>query len=253
MKNLTLVLVLSMAAFGCGKKKDAASGDPGSAAASGAAMAMGSGSDTGSSMAGSGSSMAAAGSGSAAPTMAAGDGGACGTALDHAISLEQEHMKKDIPGITDAQIKSLRDLAVKHCNDDKWGPEALKCYGEAKTAEDGDNCDAKLDKDQKEKFNKDMETAMAPMAGSGAGGAASPKAELPKECADYKAAAEKIATCDKLSAADKDGMAAGLKAAAEGWTSLDGMPPDAVKAMTTGCAKSLEAVNAAGKKSCGWK
>ena len=254
MKNLTLVLVLSMAAFaGCKKKDDAGA----TAAGSGSDMAMGSGSapamaaGSGSAMAaGSGSAMAA-GSGSAV-AMASGGGGACGAAFDHTMSLEKDLMKKEMPTMTDADFTKIRDTAVKHCNDDKWADEVVKCFGEGKTADEVEKCDEKLNKDQKDKFNKDMEATMTAVMAAGSGAAPAPAADLPKECADYKAAMEKLATCDKMPAAAKDGMQQGFKAMAEGWANVANLPPEAVKAMTDGCKAGTDALMKAAKPICGW-
>ncbi len=256
MKNLTLVLVLSMAAFaGCKKKDDAGA----TAAGSGSDMAMGSGSAA--PAMGSGSAAPAMGSGSAAPAMgsgsavamASGGGGACGSAFDHTMSLEKDLMKKEMPTMTDADFTKIRDTAVKHCNDDKWADEVVKCFGEGKTADEVEKCDEKLNKDQKDKFNKDMEATMASVMGAGSGSGGAPAAaDLPKECADYKAAMDKLASCEKMPAATKDGLMQGFKAMSEGWANVANLPPEAVKAMTDGCKKSGDALTAAAKTICGW-
>jgi hypothetical protein len=242
--------VLSLAAFGCKKKDD------------GAAATTGSGSAAPSMAAGSGSAPAmAAGSGSAAPAMA-GSGSAapatgvaaleCGAAIDHALNLEKDAMKKEMPAMSDADFTKLRDAAVQLCKDDKWPDVALHCFADGKTEAEVDKCDEKLPPDLKEKFNKGMEAAMTVAMGSGSGAAPAAAAELPKECADYKASIDKLAKCDKMPAATKDGFEKGFKAMSEGWTNLGALPPDAVKAMETGCKQSAEALMKAAKTVCGW-
>ncbi len=248
MKNLTLVLVLSMAAFaGCKKKGDDAPAAGSGSAGSGSAMAAGSGSAM---AAGSGSAMAA-GSGSAATTgMGALE---CAAALDHAMTLEKDEMKKEMPSMTDDQIAKLRDVAVKQCKEDKWDDTALHCFADGKTAPDVDKCDEKLTKDQKDKFNKAMEAAMSTVMAAGSGSGAAPAGgSLPKECQDYTAAMEKLAKCDKMPAATKDAMKQGFDAMKQGWAQLDGLPPEALKAMADGCKQGADALMTSGKALCGW-
>lgn len=97
-------------------------------------------------------------------------------------------------------------------------------------------------------------------AGSGApptatGSAAPPPAPvkntqgLPKECDDYKAAIDRLATCESLSAAARETFVKGYQDSAARWSSM----PEASKAtLATACQGGVEAVLAVAKARCGW-
>jgi hypothetical protein len=72
---------------------------------------------------------------------------------------------------------------------------------------------------------------------------------LPVECDDYKAAIDKLATCNKLAPDAKDSLIQAYQAASTGWTKL---PEDARRTLATTCKAAVESVNAAAKTQCGW-
>ncbi len=85
--------------------------------------------------------------------------------------------------------------------------------------------------------------AAAPAAGSDT--AAAPAGDaggLPQECADYKAAMEKYASCDKVPAATKDAMKQGFEAQSAAWANIGAMPADAKAQMATGCKQGVDAL-----------
>jgi hypothetical protein len=81
-----------------------------------------------------------------------------------------------------------------------------------------------------------------------------PKAEAaaaPAECTDYKALVDKLASCDKLPAAQRDSLKAAFDTAAKDW----GTPPAddaAKKALADRCKAGAESVKTAAAKTCGW-
>jgi len=159
--------------------------------------------------------------------------------------------------MTDAMVNKMKSVAVQHCNDDKWDAAVLKCFVDGKVADDIEKCDKGLTKDQKEKFDKDLEAAMAammPKDGSGAApaGAAGGDGDLPAECKDYKAAMEKLAACDKLPKESKDALKQGYDAMSQGWAQVGALPPEAKKAMADGCKQGADALVQTGKALCGW-
>lgn len=94
-------------------------------------------------------------------------------------------------------------------------------------------------------------SAMAP-AGSGAAPAAAGGGDLPQECQDYKAAMEKLASCDKMPQASKDALKQGYDAMSQGWANISSLPPEAKKAMADGCKQGTDALMQSGKALCGW-
>ena len=146
MKTLMIVFVAaaSLATVGCKKK----------AADAGAGSGSGSGSDT--TMVGS----AAAGS----ATAVASGGGDCTKAIANSMAVSKAKL-----GVDDTTAQKMTDLAVKHCTDDKWGPDATKCMTDAKTITEAQACYGKLTPDQMKTMNM---AAQAAMTGSGSGSAA---------------------------------------------------------------------------------
>jgi hypothetical protein len=109
-------------------------------------------------------------------------GGDCAGAIDHSMELSKDSMSK-MPGMDDKMISKLKDIAVQHCQEDKWPDEVMKCMSDAKAEADDQACYTKLTKEQQDKMNKAMmETVMnakggkmghdmnAAPAGSAAGG-----------------------------------------------------------------------------------
>ena len=78
---------------------------------------------------------------------------------------------------------------------------------------------------------------------------ATPADKLPMECVDYKAAIDRLASCDKLPAATKDSLKKAYDQQAASWTST---PADQKDKLGPSCKASVDAVNAAAKLTCGW-
>jgi len=72
-----------------------------------------------------------------------------------------------------------------------------------------------------------------------------PAGELPAECADYKAAIEKFATCDKFPQATRDALRASFDQMAESWANPANMTPEAKLATKTSCKSAAAAVTQA--------
>lgn len=107
-------------------------------------------------------------------------------------------------------------------------------------------------------------TAATAPAGSGApaaaSGSAAPQAPpplapvkntqgLPKECDDYKAAIDRLATCESLSAAARETFVKGYQESSGRWAS---MPESSKATLSTACQGGVDAVLAVAKARCGW-
>lgn len=79
-------------------------------------------------------------------------------------------------------------------------------------------------------------------AGSAAAGSAAPAAaggDLPAECNDYKAAIEKLATCDKLPQATRDALKQSYEQTSAAWANV---PAEGKAALATACKSAADAV-----------
>ena len=79
-------------------------------------------------------------------------------------------------------------------------------------------------------------------AGSAAAGSAAPAAaggDLPAECNDYKAAIEKLATCDKLPQATRDALKQSYEQTSAAWANV---PAEGKASLATACKSAADAV-----------
>ena len=210
-----------------------------------------------------------------------GGGGDCDSTVNSAVDrmMDQqmkEGMKEGGDKMTPEMKKMAEDMAnqmkpkmkaamSKSCKDDKWSADALKCMDDAKTMDEMEKCESKLTPDQKKNMDKAMNDAMGmgsmdkpsggDMAGSAAapaGSAAAPAAgggDLPAECNDYKAAIEKLASCDKMPQQARDALKNAYDQASAGWANL---PAEAKANLATACKAGADAVMQSAKQVCGW-
>ena len=208
-----------------------------------------------------------------------GGGGDCDSTVNSAVDrmMDQqmkEGMKEGGDKVTPEMKKMAEDMAnqmkpkmkaamSKSCKDDKWSGDALKCMDDAKTMDEMEKCEAKLTADQKKNMDKAMSEAMGMGGGhdmdKGAGGeapagsaAAAPAAgggDLPAECNDYKAAIEKLSTCDKMPQQARDALKNAYDQASAGWANL---PAEAKANLATACKAGADAVMQSAKQVCGW-
>ena len=72
---------------------------------------------------------------------------------------------------------------------------------------------------------------------------------MPKECNDYKAAIERLQTCDKLGVTERAKLRHDYNTAAAAWNKL----PDQQKpTLAAACKRGLDQVMKDAKKPCGW-
>ncbi|MEO8844292.1 MAG: hypothetical protein ABI591_10070 [Kofleriaceae bacterium] len=92
-----------------------------------------------------------------------------------AIANSMEVAKDSMAGIDKPMLVKMHDLAVSHCQNDKWSDEAIACMTTAKTEAEAQGCYGKLTAEQRDKTNKAaMELAEPPpAAGSGSAAAGS--------------------------------------------------------------------------------
>jgi len=189
-------------------------------------------------------------------------GGDCDKAINNMMEVSKAEMSK-MPGMDDKMMDKMKGIAMQHCKDDKWPDDVLKCLSDAKAMGDADTCTKKMPKDMQDKMSKDMMAAMTggagaappppPSGGSDTGAApAAPAAgggDLPKECADYKAAIDKLASCDKMPQAARDSLKQAYDQASSGWANL---PAEAKAGLATACKAGADAVMQSAKATCGW-
>jgi hypothetical protein len=72
---------------------------------------------------------------------------------------------------------------------------------------------------------------------------------LPAECDDYKAAIDRLAACESLSAAARETFVKGYQESAARWAS---MPESSRATLSTACQGGVDAVRAVAKARCGW-
>jgi hypothetical protein len=82
--------------------------------------------------------------------------------------------------------------------------------------------------------------------------AAAAPGEIPSECADYKAAVTKLASCDKMPQQTRDALKASYDTMSAGWAQASNASPDVKKAMATGCKTSADSLMTTAKAVCGW-
>ena len=88
-------------------------------------------------------------------------------------------------------------------------------------------------------------------AAAGTGSAAAPAAagDLPAECNEYKAAIEKLSSCDKMPQQARDALKQAYDQASAGWANL---PAEAKANLATACKAGADAVMTSAKQVCGW-
>lgn len=74
-------------------------------------------------------------------------------------------------------------------------------------------------------------------------------ADLPTECAEYKASIDKLATCDKLPQATRDALKQSYEQSSTAWAST---PAEGRASLGTSCKSATDAVKQAAATACGW-
>lgn len=82
-----------------------------------------------------------------------------------------------------------------------------------------------------------------------AAGSADEIGALPKQCEAYKAAVDRLATCDKLTKQARQTLLDGYAKAAEGWKKL---PKESMANVKGSCDAGAKSVIAVAKQHCGW-
>jgi len=89
---------------------------------------------------------------------------------DKAISHGMELGKDDLPATDAKMMAQLHDIGVKHCVNDKWSDDAVKCMIDAKAKSDSTACYGKLTAEQQKAMNDEAMTV-----GNASGSAAAPQ------------------------------------------------------------------------------
>lgn len=71
--------------------------------------------------------------------------------------------------------------------------------------------------------------------------------DLPAECNDYKAAIEKLSTCDKMPKESRDAMKSAFDQASTSWA---GLPAEAKASLATACKAGADAVKQSASAMC---
>lgn len=175
---------------------------------------------------------------------------------DEKVTPEMKKMAEDMANQMKPKMKAAMS---KSCKDDKWSADMLKCMDDAKTMDEMEKCEKMLTPDQKKNMDKAMNDAMgmggghdmdkAPEAPAGSAAAAEGGGDLPAECNDYKAAIEKLASCDKMPQQARDALKNAYDQASAGWANL---PAEAKANLATACKAGADAVMQSAKSVCGW-
>ena len=136
----------------------------------------------------------------------------------------------------------------------KWSQEQAKNQKEPPKMSEADT---KKAAEIGEQMGKCMQDAMGaggevPAGDTAAPGGDTPAAaagDMPAECAEYKAAIDKLATCDKMPPAAREALVKAFDDASAGWANL---PAEAKAGLATSCKAGTDAVMAAAKTTCGW-
>jgi hypothetical protein len=78
---------------------------------------------------------------------------------------------------------------------------------------------------------------------------ATPPADLPAECGEYKTAIDKVATCDKLPQATRDALKQSYDQTSASWVNI---PAEGKAALGTACKSAADAIKSAAAAACGW-
>jgi len=198
-----------------------------------------------------------------------GGGGDCAGTINGMMDrMMQDGMKEggdkvtpEMKKMAEEMMKKMSEPMIKVCTDDKWSADALKCMNDAKNDADGKKCEAMLTPEQKTHMEKVMKEAMG-MGGAadkavdkaadkmGADKPAEPAAaagDLPAECNDYKAAIEKLSSCDKMPKEARDAMKTAFDQASTGWA---GLPAEAKASLATACKAGADAVKQSSAAMC---
>ena len=73
--------------------------------------------------------------------------------------------------------------------------------------------------------------------------------DLPKECQDWKAAVDKLASCDKMPEASRKAMKDAFDQASTAWANV---PAEGKAALATSCKAGADAIMSSAKATCGW-
>lgn len=164
-------------------------------------------------------------------------------------------------------VAHMQAAMIASCTQDQWSADARTCMNAAKTDAEMDACAEKLTPAQKDHVEKavaqaagdseDKDRADPPppppddAAGSGAT-PATPDAvtsALPKECQEYQAAIQRLASCDKLPQQSRDALKQAYETASKSWASL---PADQMGQLAAACKAGTDAIVQSGKSICGW-
>lgn len=189
--------------------------------------------------------------------------GDCTASVDNAMKVSTDELKKN--NVPDSAIPKIRDASVARCNEDKWSNAVLKCFADAQKPDDIQKCQQMMTKEQRDAMAKALESAMptepagsaeqgsgSGSAEAGSGSAPAAAADLPPECADYKALIEKLATCEKLPQASRDMLTRTFEATSKAWTNIEKLPDSAKAALVTGCKQGADALKQAAGATCGF-
>ena len=98
-------------------------------------------------------------------------------------------------------------------------------------------------------MKKDDKGAAPDMKKDDKGAAPAAAGDLPAECNDYKAAIEKLASCDKMPQQARDALKQAYDQASAGWANL---PAESKAGLATACKAGADAVMQSAKTTCGW-
>lgn len=199
-----------------------------------------------------------------APDCQATLGGVVDRMLNQELARMTPDQRQQSEGAIREMVSHMQAAMIASCTQDQWSADVRTCMNGAKTDAEMDRCADKLTPEQKDHVEKavaqaagedeDKEGAAPPPPPPDAtGGApATPPATasaLPKECQDYQAAIERLASCDKLPQESRDALKQSYETASKSWAAL---PADQMGQLAAACKAGTDAIVQSGKSVCGW-
>lgn len=187
--------------------------------------------------------------------------------LNQQLGTMTPDQRQQSEGAIREMVSHMQAAMIAACTQDQWSADARTCMNAAKTDAEMDRCADQLTPAQKDHVEK----AVAQAAGNDAdkdqddppppppedteGSDATPAppagatSALPKECQDYQAAIQRLASCDKLPQQSRDALEQAYETASKSWASL---PADQMGQLADACKAGLQAIMESGKTVCGW-
>ncbi len=83
----------------------------------------------------------------------------CAGAVNNTMAVSQDDLKKT-PALIPL-VPKISEIMIKHCKEDAWSADTVKCMAEGKTAEAQEKCEQMLTPDQNKKVGTDLQATLS--------------------------------------------------------------------------------------------